>query len=93
MDIKNIEKLLEEKKYDEVRSIVNNIASSKMTDKETGAALTGIASAYLEISNSINARYLDVLQQAIEGMKKINSAENKSLENIKLSEIRGGLNK
>lgn len=93
IDIKNIEKLLEEKKYDEVRNIVNGVASSKLSDKETGAVLTGVASVYLEVSNAINERYKEVLKQAIEGMKKINNAENKSLEKIKLSEIRDSLSK
>lgn len=92
IDIKNIETLLSEKKYDQVRSIINTATTKKFSDEEKGAALTGLASTYLDISNAINIRYRDALQEAISGMKEINSAESKTSERIKLMEVRDKLN-
>ncbi|MEK7185025.1 MAG: hypothetical protein AAB726_00155 [Patescibacteria group bacterium] len=91
-DIKNIELLLSEKKYDEARAIITAALEAKFSPEEKGAALTGMASVYLDISNTINMRYRDALQEAIAGMKKINSAETDISEKIKLAEVRDKLN-
>lgn len=81
-DIQNIEQLLSEKKYDQVRMIVASVAVRKFSDEEMGAALTGLASTYLDISNAISMRYRNALQEAIVGMKAINAAEMKASEKI-----------
>jgi len=91
MDIKNIESLLAEKKYDEVRAIINEAVNTKFSETEKGAALAGLASAYMDISNTVNIQYLEALKEAVSGMKKINTAEARSNDNIKLVEIRSKL--
>ncbi len=92
IDIKNIESLLADKKYDDVRAIITSATSAKFSDEEKGAALTGLASAYLDISNAIQTRYRDALQEAIMGMKEINAMENKISEKVQLAEVRSKLN-
>jgi hypothetical protein len=92
IDINNIETLLSEKKFDQVRDIINSVVTKKFSGAEKGAVLAGLASVYLDISNAINSRYRDALQQAVEGMKEINAAEAKSDERIKLAEVRNKLN-
>ncbi len=92
IDINNIESLLAEKKYDEVRAIIQEATSKEFSDEERGATLTGLASVYMDISNAINIRYRDALQEALAGMKDINAAEGKAVENAKLAEVRGKLN-
>ncbi|MFA6601488.1 MAG: hypothetical protein WCT02_01315 [Candidatus Paceibacterota bacterium] len=92
IDLTKIEKLLEEKKYEEVRSIIKSVAEKKLTPEENGAVLTGFASAYLELSNAISLRYRDALAEAVLSLQQVNAAEAKALENIKLTEVRAKLN-
>ena len=91
IDIKNIESLLAEKKYDEVKAAIIEASSKEFSDEERGAALTGLASVYMDISNAINTRYRDALQEAVAGMKDINAAENNASEKAKLVEVRAKL--
>lgn len=93
INITNIEALLIEKKYDEVRAVIKELVSSKLTDKEKGAALIDYASLYIDISNAINEKYKEALEQVIEGMKEINAAENGVSDKIKLADVRDSLNK
>jgi transcriptional regulator NrdR family protein len=86
--IKKLEALLTEKKYDEVHDLIKEIVSTKMTSEEKGAALVNFASVYLELSNTINAHYLDALEEAVAGMKEINTAEAKSNDTIRVAELR-----
>lgn len=92
IDTKNIEQLLIEKKYDEVRKIITELTSAKFSDEEKGAVLVGISSIYLDISNAINANYRDALKEVIASMKEIDKAENSVSEKIKLEEVRRKLN-
>ncbi len=92
-DIKNIESLLDEGKFDDVKAIINSIANAQFSLREKGEAFVGFASIYMDISNAINTRYRDTLQQAIAGMKELNKAEVSHNEKIKLAEVRGELNK
>ncbi len=93
IDITNIEALLIEKKYDEVRAIIKELISTKITDKEKGAALIDYAGLYMDISNAINEKYKEALEQAIEGMKEINTAEAGVHDKIELATVREALNK
>jgi len=86
-----VETLLKEKKYDEVCALIKGAAEAPMTDKEKGAALVGIASVYMDVSNSIGAQYRDALDEAIAGMKAINVAETDMGDKIKLASVRQGL--
>ncbi len=92
IDITKIETLLSEKKYDEVRSLISSAVSTEFSSEERGAALTGLAQVYMELSNAVNLRYRDALKEALAGMKALNKAEAKSSENIKLAEVRESLN-
>lgn len=91
-DLKHIESLLAEKKYDQVRAVIEASATEKLSAEEEGAALTDLASAYLDISNAINERYRSALEEAIAGMKEINAAEERVNERVKLEEVRHKLN-
>jgi hypothetical protein len=92
IDSKNIEDLLAQKKYDEVRAIISASIHEKFTDKERGESLVAIASIYMDISNSINEAYRDALKEAIAGIGQINKAESHFKDNVKLEEVRSKLN-
>jgi hypothetical protein len=93
IDIKKIEALLDEEKFDEVRTIINGAVSSEFSKEERGAALTGLASVYLQVSNAINSRYKAALEEAIDGMKQLRAAESRMNDKAKLTEVRAGLGK
>ncbi len=90
-DPKKIESLLKENKYDEVRTLISEIAAEKMSDTEKGESFVDIASVYMGIINSINLEYRDALAEAIASMKAINSAEASMGDKIKLATVRQGL--
>jgi len=92
IDIQKIEELLAQKNYDEVRKMITAIVDKKFSDEEKGAALVGLASIYLDISNSIQKDYRDALQEAIAGMQKLNSLDSEVSDKIKLNNVRESLN-
>jgi hypothetical protein len=92
-DIKKLEALLADKKFDEAKAVINSIISAKMTESEKGDALVGMSSVYLDIMNSINAKYESALNDAIAGMRAINKAESKMNDKIRLAEVKESLGK
>ena len=92
IEVKQIESLLAEKKYDQVHIIINDVVNSAISKEDEGAYLTKLFELYLDISNSINSTYLDALEEAVVGMKHIDMAENKMIDKIKLAQIRNKLN-
>jgi hypothetical protein len=88
----NIDQDLTDKKYDEVSAAIQAAVAKPFTPKQKGAALVGLASAYMDVSNSINSKYLEALKSAVESLKKINAAESRSNEKISLAEVRAKLN-
>lgn len=93
IDIQQIEKLLAEKKYDEVKALIKEIISAKQSDKEKGDALIDFASVYMDITNAINISYKEALEDAIESIKAANKAENEDVDAADLAKVRGDLNK
>ena len=91
IDPQKIDPLLKDKKYDEARKLISDIAAEKMTDKEKGAALVGMASTYMKISNNASLEYKEALAQAIAGFKAINKGETKVNDKLKLEEVRKDL--
>lgn len=88
IDISQLEKLLSEKKYEEAGQLMKLAIGEKMTDLERGDAMVGIISMYIEISNQIDERYLEALEEAIISLKKINKAENEAKDIIKINELK-----
>jgi hypothetical protein len=91
IDIKNIELLLENKKYEEVQALIKEVVGSEISDEEKGAAFVGLASAYIDISNAIDTRYRDALQEAVDGMMAINKAESKTNDKVRIEEVKSSL--
>lgn len=92
-DIQKLESLLAEKKLDEAREVIKSIISAKMSDEEKGDILIGLSSAYLDIMNSINESYRDALDEAINGLETVNSADSRMTDIIRVAEIKESLGK
>ena len=91
VDPKQIEALLAEKKFDEVRALISEVANEKMTDGEKGAAYVDMALVYMKLINNVNLEYRDALASAIASIKTINTAEANMDDKIKLASVRQGL--
>ncbi|MFZ2522361.1 MAG: hypothetical protein WAX44_00130 [Minisyncoccia bacterium] len=91
IDIKKIENLLEEKKYDEAKELIKSAFATDLDKDEKGALLLSMAEVYMQVSNSINSKYKKALEEAIEGIKNINAFESKVNDHLKLEEVRGNL--
>ncbi len=92
-DIKNIEALLAEKKYDDVRTVLRAATDEKMTSLQKGAAFTGLASMYLDISNKINGQYLQALNEALAGLEALNLGQSKFNDKVRIGEVKESLGK
>lgn len=90
-EITKLEKLLAEKNLIEAKKVINGIVSEKMSDLDKGQALVGVASIYLDISNAINENYRATLEEAIAGMKAINSEESKINDKVRVEELKKDL--
>ena len=92
IDSKNIEALLDQGKYDEVRALVDQAVTAQMTPAQKGATLTDFASLYMDVVNSINERYRKTLEEVLEGMKALNKAESQAKDNVRMQEVRSDFN-
>jgi hypothetical protein len=90
-EITKLEKLLAEKNFTEAKKVIGDIVSAKMSDLDKGQALVGVASIYLDISNAINENYRATLEEAIAGMKALNSEESKVNDKIRVAELKEDL--
>jgi hypothetical protein len=87
IDIKKLEEYLIQKNYEEAGKMIQTMVKEKLSAEEKGDVMVGIISAYIEISNMIDERYLEALDDAIESLKKLNKAETKIKESIKIKEL------
>lgn len=92
IDISKLESLLEEKDLAGAGALISQAVSSDLTEEEEGGMLTGLASVYLEVSNSMNERYLSALNETIASLEALQKAEGLSTEKIELATVREQLN-
>jgi hypothetical protein len=90
-DIKHLEDLIAQKRYNEAKGLIKMAMNEPLTKEERGAALVDFASLYMKINTAIAMEYKNALADAVEGMKKINAAKSKTGDAIKLEEVRGKL--
>ncbi len=90
-DLQNLTQLIEEKKFDEARAVISAAVQSDLTDDEKGAALTGLATVYLRMSNAISQKYIDTLKETITALEHLKKAELQAHDTVDLAEVRAGL--
>lgn len=88
----NLEAALRDKDFPKAEKLMREAAEQKMTESEKAEALTGAATAYMDIVNSTNEQYRESLLEILEGMKRLGLAEKKSDDQIKIAEVRESLN-
>ena len=91
-DIAKLEAALKEKNFAAAKQLIDHVAKSEMSETEKGDVLIGIASAYMDIVNTANEEYLEALKEIVQGLEKINSAEKRTGDKIKIAEVRQELN-
>ena len=89
--IKELEKLLSEKKTDEAKALIKGIVLEKMTPEEKGESLVNIASMYLDIMNKIDRQYEQALKDALTGLKDLDNRESKAKDEESLRKVRESL--
>lgn len=92
IDIKKIEALLDDGKYEEVKNIIRVEAVKEFTGEEKGAALAGLAEIYIDIQNSINKKYLEKLKKAISDIQEVDRTERQVNDEVELEEVKRKLN-
>lgn len=81
-EFKKLTALLDQKKFEEAKKLIQDHYSQELTESETGQAYTMIALAYMKAMNQINRRYLDSINQTIKELnelKKVKATLNKHL--------------
>src|ERR1035437_2130412 len=88
----NLESLLKEKKFDEAKKVIEDEAKTPMTEAEKGAAITGMVEMYLDTAIKSGEEHEAALKDIMEGVSKVNAAESKAGDKVKLAEVKTSLN-
>ena len=91
IDTKKLEQSLEKGDFAVVKSVIDDVISEKISDKERGSVWVDFAETYLDVLNSINARYESVLREAIKGMSMIDKSESKMKDSARVLELKASL--
>jgi len=90
-EINKLKSLLEEKKFDEVKKIIEDVAKQPMSDEEKAAAAVFVASIYMETVNQIGEEYRESLKEILVGLERINKAQGEAEDRVKIAEVRNSL--
>ena len=90
-NIVNWEALFRDKKFAEAEAVIKEAVAADMTESQKAETLTGIASAFMDMTNETNTEYRDALLDVIQGLNKVDSAEKVNAEKVKLVEVRQNL--
>ncbi len=89
IDTKNLEQLVEQKKWQEAKKIMEDVFNSaELSEEEKGEIHTKLASVYMQVVNNINRRYEASLDEMISTLKKIDAKESEVNDKIDLAEVR-----
>lgn len=86
-DVKNLEQLLENGKWDEAKEALDDLLKADLTDQEKGALLVNFGLIYTEVMGRINQRYLEALEEAEAVLKELNTKEKETVEGIELARV------
>ena len=93
IDTNKLQQNLDKKDFNAVKVMIDGVMSEKLTDKDRGSAWVDFAEVYLDVMNSLNARYESVLREAVKSLEMINKAESKINDKIRISELKSSLKK
>lgn len=93
IDTKKIEQSLDKKDFGTVKQMIDSMVSEKITDQGRGSVWVDFAEVYLDVINSLNARYESVLKEAVKSMEMLDKAESKVSDKIRIKELKSSLKK
>ena len=82
MDTNNFKQLIEQGKTEEAQKLFEDFLQSEISDEEQGRVLVELGIVYMELENSINRQYLEILQNAIAALKDLKKEKTKVDEDI-----------
>lgn len=91
MSTSTLQKLLDEKKFDEAKRYIEEALSSGVSDQEK-VDYVNLAEAYLDVMNDINDEYIGVLQDAVKALEQVKKSEKETASTFGLMEVRAKLN-
>ncbi len=92
LDLSKLETLVADKNYAAAKTLIKEGIAKGLTTEEKGALLVNFASVYMEVMNSVSKQYKSALEDAINGIKKLNKAESSTGDKLRLEELRTELN-
>lgn len=92
IDIKKIEELVSDGKIDEAKALMKAAIEAKPSEAETGALLTMVASVYMQMINSVNKKYAEILDETLGAINKIDVASADVDHKLKIIETKKSLN-
>jgi hypothetical protein len=90
-DISKIESLLALGKLEEAKALIASAVQAQMGDIEKGRAIAGVASLYADVANAVNVKYRDALIKAIADIKRVDAAESKDMDTVRVEEVKKSL--
>ncbi len=83
-----LEALLEKHDFVGAKKIIDEVIDQDLTKEEKGAAYVKLATIYLNMTNKINAQYIQQLDNALALSKKLKLSEKGFEKTIKTEEIK-----
>ena len=88
MESQKFKKLLEEGKVEEAKLVLQVFIAKQISPREQGEALLAMASMYMEIENTVNREYLQILDQAIAELGRLKKRNDRISDAVNLKMAR-----
>lgn len=88
LDTAKLQELLEARKWDEAKELLEASFSAPLTQEERGAASAAVISLYVQLMNRINRRYAAALDDAMAVLKDLNTHEGRALNEVDVARVR-----
>jgi hypothetical protein len=73
------------------KSIVTNCLSFGLTDQDRGAMLVSASLAYMKLVNEVNDNYRQNLEDIIQSLKSLKTAEKEEIRGLEIKKVQADL--
>ena len=89
----NLETLLKQKKFDEVKKMLTSFLGEEMSGIDKGELLVKQVELYLDITSRLDAEYITALKQVMEDLDIVAAGSRRIKEKVDLHKLRQDLNR
>lgn len=90
LDTKNeqLKKALSSGNPSAIKKLIDEALDSDFSSAEKGEILTNLAYSYLQMTNEVQAAYLETLEASIQSLQKVDADDKNAKEYLKIEKVR-----